>query len=323
MPHTAQIRTLTALPVDRAPAGSSHAKAILTGEHAVVYGAPAIAIPVTGIGVTATLLDGDGWVLDSELYHGPVSQAPAHFAPIMVAWRVTAKRLGSKARGGTLRIDSDIPLQRGLGSSAAVAAAVVRATAAQSGVTVHADELHDIVQEAERIAHGTPSGIDAASVVATTPLRFQRGTSMPLSPGAPLHIVIADSGIASATASAVGGVRELRERDHGRVDRAIARIAEGTEQAQRALVEGALAELGGIMDRNHTELRELGVSTDRLDALVQAARDGGALGAKLTGSGGGGCIVALAPSADTVLIERILREAGATRTWHTSLEKQV
>lgn len=299
--------------------GDAHAKAILLGEHAAVYGAPALAIPLHGLGVRAHAAAADGIHLDSELFTGPASDAPARLWPVLTAIR-TALDQQHATTGAHVRIRSSIPYERGLGSSAAVAAAVARAIADLTQTSLDPDSVYAIVQEAERVAHGNPSGLDARAVTAAAPIRFQQGVAAPVAVGSPLMFTIADSGASGSTAQAVAQVRDRRSKDRSGVDAFIARIAEFTEAAAADLTAGDATALGERMTQTHELLTSLGVSNDRLDTLVGAAHSGGSPGAKLTGGGQGGCVIALATSTEHAdELGAALRAAGAPRTWTTTV----
>lgn len=301
--------------------GRAHAKAILLGEHAVVYGAPAIALPVRELLAEATVTATDGAVqISSRLHTGEASTAPVHLRPLLTAVGASLERLCPSGVGVSLRLTSDIPHGRGLGSSAAVAAAVARAVADLSGSELSSEVLHEIVQEAERVAHGNPSGLDARTVVAEGAIRFRSGVVAPLDIARPLTFVLADSGVPGSTVEAVSAVRTRRLGDPVGTDALIDGLAELTEAARTDLEAGDGGALGARMDRAHGLLGLLGVSTPGLDALVATARRAGALGAKLTGGGLGGCIIALAASpAGAQELAAALRAAGAANTWTTEV----
>lgn len=298
-------------------AGSAHAKAILFGEHAVVYGAPAIAIPIHELEAEVRVdTVASGLRIESELYSGDASAAPQRLQPVISAIRSALVHVGRPARGVRVQILSAIPHSRGLGSSAAVAAAIARGVADWAGTSLDTAGLYDIVQQAERVAHGNPSGLDARAVTSDGTIRFDFGAVSPLPIGAPLNFVLADSGLAGSTAEAVGAVRVRREQDPEGIDSLIARLADIAEGSISDLGRGDRYAVGQRMRDAHELLDLIGVSSPTLNALVSAAGDAGALGAKLTGGGLGGCIIALAESAEHA--ERLastLRDAGATRTW--------
>lgn len=301
--------------------GRAHAKAILLGEHAVLYGAPAIALPVMELVAEARVTATDGAVqISSELHTGEAGTAPVHLRPLLTAVGASLERLCPSGVGVTLRLTSDIPHGRGLGSSAAVAAAVARAVADLSGRQLLPETLHEIVQEAERVAHGNPSGLDARTVVSGSAIRFKAGVVSPLEIGRALTFVLADSGASGSTVEAVGGVRTRRLADPVGTDALIEGLAELTEAARADLAVGDTSALGARMDEAHSLLSLLGVSTPALDALVASARRAGAPGAKLTGGGLGGCILALAASREAAAqLADSLRSAGAVNTWTTEV----
>ncbi|AXH97797.1 mevalonate kinase [Ornithinimicrobium avium] len=305
---------------DPSGTGYAHAKAILLGEHAVVYGTPALAVPVHGLGVEARVWPApEGVHVDSELFAGDASTAPGLVRPVVTALSAALDLVGL-GHGAKVRILSSLPHERGLGSSAAVAAAVARAVAGLAGVELGPDALYKVVQEAERHSHGNPSGLDARAVVADTPIRFQRGRVAPVPVGTTTTFVLADSGMAGSTARSVAGVRERLEADPSAVERTFARIADLVEEGARQLAHGDLAALGTALSEDHRLLAWLGVSNEVLDRLVAAATAAGSAGAKLTGGGQGGCVIALADSEDHAdELATALRGAGAARTWTTTV----
>lgn len=345
-PHAAQASPVPAAG-ERRGVGAAHAKAILFGEHAVVYGAPAIAIPVDSLTAEATIDVGGaaGLRIASSLYTGPVADAPARLTPVVTVIRAALERAGlpelarceansstasnsstaanssaagadAEGPGATVTIASSIPHERGLGSSAAVAAAIARAAFDLAGAELDSETLFDLIQTAERVAHGTPSGIDARTVAATGAIRFNRGSVAPIRIGEPLILAFADTGHPGSTAQAVASVQALRAREPASTDALLSRLAEIAEHSIDDLATGDRGAVGAAMSEAHAILHRVGVSSDRLDAIVAAACDAGATGAKLTGGGLGGCIIAVADSeAHAEQIGVAMRGAGAERTW--------
>lgn len=300
--------------------GSSHGKAILLGEHSIVYEGPAISIPLLEMGAEAVIVPADVASIASDLYTGPVDGAPDRFAPIVTAMRTARETLLPGDGPFALTLRSEIPHERGLGSSAAVAAAIVGAVESAAGVTLGDDARHELIQRAERVAHGAPSGIDARSVVASAPIRFEGGRCVPAPLGAPLTFVVADTGIRGGTRAAVGSVRELRDLSPQLVGSTIFRLADLADGAGADLREGDAGALGERMREAHGLLGRIGVSCEALDDLVAAADAAGALGAKLTGGGRGGCVLALASSrAEADALASALQRAGAVRVWTTDV----
>lgn len=295
----------------------THGKAILLGEHAVLHGAPAIAVPVPALHVLSEVASAEADFISSSLHTGPLDRAPRWLAPTVTALHTARERLApGRPHPLHLRITSNIPAKRGVGSSAAVGASVVGAVADAFGVTLDAQLRHELIQASERAAHGTPSGLDARTVVADEPVWFHRGEVSPLELGAACIVVIADTGIPSGTRSAVTAVRQQREQRPRRVRAIVQQLDRLAVDARSRLAEGDLSGFGDDLDLAHGLLSELAVSSTELDALVAAARRAGALGAKLTGGGRGGCIVALARDEQHAAeLAAELRAAGASETW--------
>ncbi|MDN5743186.1 MAG: hypothetical protein L0H02_06940, partial [Yaniella sp.] len=191
--------------------GSAHGKAILLGEHSVVYGAPAIVLPLLDLQATASIRRARRGFITSDLYTGPLATAPIHMDPVLTALRVSAEQLDVRPDRVELILRSTIPFERGLGSSAATSAAVVRAVANLAGVRLTEAQTHSLVQEAEHVAHGTSSGLDAHAVQSMTPLRFQQGKPTTVKVVEKCTFVIADTGTSGSTAAAVDGVSMLRD----------------------------------------------------------------------------------------------------------------
>lgn len=300
--------------------GHAHAKAILLGEHAVVYGAPALAIPVHGLGVQAQLRPRPtGLSIDSELFTGEVYDAPARLQPVITALRAGLADHGNQT-GLHLRLRSTVPYERGLGSSAAVAAAVARAVADLTQSELQHEELYELVQQAERVAHGKPSGLDARAVTSAGPIRFDAGHATAVEVAEPLVFTLADSGASGSTAQSVAAVRTRQADDPDHVNSLLAQLGELAEAGAADLPLGRGAALGQRMRQAHLLLRHLGVSDPRLDMLVEAAHTAGSPGAKLTGGGQGGCVIALANSTQhAAQLAVALQAAGAPRTWTTTV----
>ena len=325
-PHIAE----AVVPVLRTGHGAAHAKSILLGEHAVVYGAPAIAIPIHELETIATVTAATGrGTLDSDLYTGPLDAAPERLRPVLTALLAASARIrGAEPddRGTPidprlipavdLQIRSTIPHERGLGSSAAVAAAIARAVHDAAERPLDSDALFSLIQTSERAAHGNPSGIDARTVTSPVPIRFDRGEAVPITLGAPLILTVADSGSSGSTTQAVGGVRARREQAPRETDALLNRLAQIAEGAIADLESGAVESVGARMREAHGILHRVGVSSDRLDAIVDAAHRAESPGAKLTGGGLGGCVIAVArDTAHADALGHAMRRAGAQHTW--------
>jgi mevalonate kinase len=306
---------------------SAPGKIILFGEHAVVYGEPAIAVPVAQVKATATIepaSPGDGLTLvaaDLET-RSTLSAAPER-DPLAVAARLTLSHLSESVPDATLTIQSTIPIASGLGSGAAVSTALVRALARFLGHSLTHAEVSELVYEVEKIHHGTPSGIDNTVIAYEQPVYFVRGEiSGPalMSVGAPFTLLIADTGLPSPTRRLVDRVRRGWQRDPTRCQALFECIGDIARKARRRIEAGEIDGLGPLMNENHAMLIELGVSSAILDRLVAAARAAGASGAKLSGAGQGGNMLALIDAEAVHDVAAALMTAGAAQVIHTTVE---
>jgi mevalonate kinase len=220
----------------------------------------------------------------------------------------------------TIVLTSRIPLASGLGSGAAVSAAVGRAIALALGKTISDEGLNRLVYEVERLHHGTPSGIDNTVIVYEKPVYFVRDMPIELlSIRDPLMIMIADTGRTALTRIAVGEVRQLYESDRENIQPVIEAIGVIARNARAALETGDFETLGNLANENHRLLQRLTVSSPELDKLVEVAVAAGALGAKLSGGGRGGNMIALVTDETAQQVQDALLQAGAVRVMQTTV----
>jgi mevalonate kinase len=308
---------------------SAPGKVILFGEHAVVYGFPAIALPVLHLETRVLVEDisdraPDGFFrIDAPEInlHSDIQTLPTD-NPLSLAIRGTLVFMNIVNHPALrLQIDSSIPVAAGLGSGAAVSVAIIRALAGFFKHTLPQDIVSGMAYEVEKKHHGHPSGIDNTVVTYAQPIYFQREKPFEiLPPCQPFTLVIADSGIASPTARAVAGVKESHDQNPIRFQSYFEEIGAVAARAREILLRGPLMEIGPLMNRNHDLLGEIGVSRPELDRLVQAARDAGAVGAKLSGGGLGGNIIALAQEPGSIeLLTSALLANGAKRCYSTTV----
>lgn len=302
-------------------------KIILFGEHAVVYGYPAIAIPVKKVNATARVFPNFEGQTGEVRIQAPDIQLDTRLSelpdddPLAVAIRRTLESiLTAHTPPFTVVITSTIPMSAGMGSSAAISIATIRAISGFLGKPLPTDQVSNLAFQVEQIHHGTPSGIDNTVIAYQTPIFFTLGEPIEiLSTQVPTHWVIADSGEKTPTHETVSDVRNRYDADPGTVIPILNQIGEISTSARDALIRGDIPRLGELMMSNQRLLQELNVSSQRLEALIEAALDAGAAGAKLSGGGRGGNIIALAPGDDTQKIETALLNAGAQRIITTTL----
>jgi len=307
---------------------SAPGKAILFGEHAVVYGQPAIAIPVFQVQAKAVIKadiqgpEGRIWIkseaisLDSNLNDLDDSD------PLKLTVRNTLHHFGvERVPAFKLTINSTIPVASGLGSGAAVSAAIARAIAGFLGQEISDADVSDISYESEKIYHGTPSGIDNTVVSFAQSVYFEKGNPLALVEiGRPFSLLIADTGISSNTKLVVDDVRAGWKEAPQKYETIFKAIGELTLQARKALRLGNLDRLGELMNKNQVLLEEMGVSSPELEQLIRSAIEAGALGAKISGGGRGGNLIVLSPDGREHDIEVALKTSGATSVINTRVQ---
>ena len=305
--------------------GQGHGKIILLGEHSVVYGRPAIAAGLAA-GCNATARSGPVDSLTVEPWSVRVEAARPEADPerellrrgFAVVCELASERVRASGRcerqALELHAQMQIPGGAGLGGSAALSVAVIRALADALGYALTDPEVVEASLAWERVFHGNPSGIDSAMAVTGGLSLYVRGQPLArVSAARGLHLVIGNSGEHGSTKAMVESVARQHARDPGKAEQVFDAIAALVNNARAALTAGDHARLGQLMDLNQTLLTSLLLSTAKLEQMCQLARSAGALGAKLTGGGGGGCMIALAADATATLpIVRALSDAGFT-----------
>ena len=298
---------------------SAPGKAILFGEHAVVYGEPALAIPLPQLRANALIrrLSQPLTVMTADLQREPWGWKPDVCDwqdPISLMTALTLDHLQVSEIKGEVVIRSAIPIASGLGSGAAVSTVLGRAIAGLADSEISNAALNRLVFEVEKLHHGTPSGIDNVTVVYESPVYFVKDRPLQLvEVRLPLHLIVADTGIAALTRDAVDHVRELYRAMPKQIGSVFRRIGTIVDDARNRIGSGDNVGLGELMKENHRLLQTLAVSCPELDTLVEAALDGGALGAKLSGGGRGGNIVAVVDERSCESVKARLIRAGAKR----------
>lgn len=346
----------------RAGYGETCAKVILFGEHSVVYGYSAIALPLKNLRMRATVTgcdlaggetsscetcetgetatcktcetgadyetsipqNSDSRITLSCLdFNGKLSEVPPRFSSVRTAIHAALEFAGRVGDSLHVATESNFPPERGLGSSAASAGAVIRAILDYYKIRASENEIFALTQSAERVAHGRSSGLDATATSASWPVRFSSGEFSRMEINMRAWLILADSGCKGMTRVTVDALRARMDEQPDAVKNKLDELGAIANQAADDLALGRAADMGARMTRAHRILADLGVSTPQLDKLVRAALDHGALGAKLTGGGGGGCVIALADTeAAAEQVGAALRAAGACGTWIVDLGAQ-
>jgi mevalonate kinase len=299
---------------------SAYSKVILVGEHAVVYGVPAIAVGV-GVAATASARLGSASALTIGIRRWDLGKCDEQGTRAAEA-RAFAALLDAiiDGSGPAPAIEAEVQLHQpsgvGLGASAAIGVALARAVSDALGKPADERPAADILSAAqawENVFHGKASGIDAATAYHGGCIWFRPAEpAEPLRIARSLRLAVAVAGPPVSTRIMVESVAAFKQQNPQKFALVLQSIHAIVQQARVALLLGRCRELGELLDRNHVLVSELGVSTPALDAACQQARDAGALGAKLTGGGGGGCVLALNDAASDST-ERVLaawRQSG-------------
>lgn len=285
--------------------GRAHSKIILIGEHAVVYGYPALSLPLTNIEVTCRILPSDhAWILYEEDTLSMAAFASLEFLGVQEAYI-------------RCEIESMVPEKRGMGSSAAVSIAAIRAVFDYYEQELDRETLEILANRAEMIAHMNPSGLDAKTCLSDHAIKFIKNVGFSeFETNLGAYLLIADTGIYGNTREAIQKVKQLGMTALPYLHQ----LGKLTTEVEEALKVKDLERIGIAMSEAHLSLKNLGVSCPEADRLVATAQENGALGAKMSGGGLGGCIIALVASKEkAVSLADLLREKGAVNTWIESL----
>jgi len=297
---------------------SACAKIILCGEHAVVYGQPAIALPISDVRVTASATDAAALTFVLQDLNETFDITHSH--PIAdLAARVCAA-LDVPPPPVTIHLTSQIPIASGLGSGAAIATAVARLLCQIYQRPADPEFLNPLIYESEKRFHGTPSGIDNTVIVYEQPVYFVRGEPIErLNVTGTYTLLIGDTGVRAPTHIPVGDVRRLYESDSARITPVLDKIGQLSREIRQSLTTGDTNTSGHLMTENHRLLQALTVSSPELDTLVMAALKAGAIGAKMSGGGRGGNMIALVSPDTQATVKDALLRAGAVRVLETTL----
>lgn len=292
--------------------GKSHSKIILIGEHSVVYGYPAIAIPLKKIEIECTIEEAK-----SNFFYDETDT-------LSVAIFTALKYLKKENAKIKYKITSQIPQKRGMGSSAAVSIAAIRAIFNYFGENLEDELLEKLVNTAEIVAHKTPSGLDAKTCLSDKAIRFVKNKGFSyIDLNLDAYLVIADTGIYGNTGEAIQNVKNLGDKAElsmkklGRLTDEMTRILTGNiENKEEKIRREKISKIGEIMTAANTELGKLNITIEKTELFVKTAIENGAAGAKISGGGLGGCVIALAENLE--IMEKVkngFTKCGAENIW--------
>lgn len=292
--------------------GKSHSKIILIGEHSVVYGYPAIAIPLKKIEIECTIEEAK-----SNFFYDETDT-------LSVAIFTALKYLKKENEKIKYKITSQIPQKRGMGSSAAVSIAAIRAIFNYFRENLEDELLEKLVNTAEIVAHKTPSGLDAKTCLSDKAIRFVKNKGFSyIDLNLDAYLVIADTGIYGNTGEAIQNVKNLGDKAElslkklGRLTDEMTRILTGNiENKEKKIRREKISKIGEIMTAANTELGKLNITIEKTELFVKTAIENGAAGAKISGGGLGGCVIALAENLE--IMEKVkdgFTKCGAENIW--------
>jgi mevalonate kinase len=292
--------------------GKSHSKIILIGEHSVVYGYPAIAIPLKKIEIECAIEEAK-----SNFFYDETDT-------LSVAIFTALKYLKKENVKIKYKITSQIPQKRGMGSSAAVSIAAIRAIFNYFRENLEDELLEKLVNTAEIVAHKTPSGLDAKTCLSDKAIRFVKNKGFSyIGLNLDAYLVIADTGIYGNTGEAIQNVKNLGDKAElslkklGRLTDEMTRILTGnSENKEEKIRREKISKIGEIMTAANTELGKLNITIEKTELFVKTAIENGAAGAKISGGGLGGCVIALAENLE--IMEKVkdgFTKCGAENIW--------
>jgi mevalonate kinase len=281
--------------------GSGYGKVILFGEHFVVHGVPGIVSAVDSTTDAEVKKTAKGITIKDER-KGSKGYAEEKKLQQIESIERMLKTMGMpQTTAMSIWLGGNLPGFSGLGASAASSVAIARAIAEEFGLKLSDERINEIAYEAEKAYAGNPSGIDNTAATYGGLLWFKKnmkgGPDMieKLSIRKPVEIIISSTGIVANTKAMVEGVAERKKKNPQKYDPLFKQAENLAVTGRKALKDFDLKKVGELMNENHRLLQEIGVSCKELDHLVEVARKQGAIGAKLTGGGGGGCMTALTP----------------------------
>ncbi len=307
--------------------GQGYGKTILFGEHFVVYGLSAIASALGAKTIAmVNVVEGQGWTINDQRPATP-GYKKKKFDEAQQAINNVLNYLKIDTENQKLEITftGDLYAASGVGASAAQCASLARALNDEFNLNLDDEQINEAAYEGEKSYHGTPSGIDNTAATYGGLIRFVKNlgsgpnTIERLQAAKKMPLVIANTGISSSTSEVVADVRRLKDEKPEKFETIFNEYSKLVKEARKALIEGDIITIGDLMNQNHRLLQDITVSSELNDLLVNLARNNGAIGAKLTGTGRGGLVIALAPDAQTQeQIAKSIEKEGYT-VWKTTV----
>jgi len=307
--------------------GKGYGKTILFGEHFVVYGLPSI-VSALGAYTTADIkvVKGNGWTVNDQRPATPGYKEQKYVeATQSIANIINHLQVDIENQRLEISFAGDLIAASGVGASAAQCTSLARALSETFSLNLDNEKINEAAYEGEKAYHGTPSGIDNTASTYGGLIWFVRNfgagknTMDLLQSPRRMLIVMANSGITASTTEVVADVRRLREEDPERIEKIFGEYKKLAKAAKKALLKGDIATIGNLMNQNHKMLQQITVSGKINDELVEIALENGAIGAKLTGTGRGGLVIALAENEDIQeKIVNVVEEKGYS-AWRTTI----
>lgn len=290
---------------------SAHGKFILIGEHAVVYGHPAIAIPLEEAMISIDVLTYDEDYLESEFYTGSIIKLPEAFLSIQLLYAKLKEDLSLPAL--KIIVKNQTVIGAGLGASATIAAALTRAIYAYAQIDLSNEVLLNYIDFAENISHGKASGIDARAVISTRPFIFENGNIKTFIIDLDAYILVVYSNVVGHTKKAISKVKYMMDHENGSL--LIQSLKENTMKAIETIKLKRVIQLGHILNDTQRVLKKLGISHERIDTIIKVASENGAYGAKITGGGLGGCVMVLGNKRIVESLKKTYEDMGYNKTF--------
>ncbi|MHA2429748.1 MAG: mevalonate kinase [Promethearchaeota archaeon] len=295
--------------------------------HFVVYGLPAIASAIGSKTIaTVKAVDGEGWTVDDQRIATPGYKdkkfKEAQQAIINVIEHLNIDIINIKLE---ITFTGDLVAASGVGASAAQCTSLARALSEEFNLNLNDEKINEAAYAGEMAYHGTPSGIDNTAstygglIWFVKNLSGGKNTIDRLKSAEKMHLIIANTGITASTAKVVADVRKLREEDPEKFNKIFNKYEKIAKNAKKALIKGDRDSVGKLMNQNHKLLQLISVSSQINDKIVDIALNNGAIGAKMTGTGRGGLVIALTLDENNQKRVSTAIENKGFSTWKTTI----